>query len=260
LSISIITFLVRDFWRDSLFIFLPKIDGKGVRPIALLSCFLKILERMIYRRLQWAVESYFIFPEFQYGFRSSRSCTDNLVILTARIHSFLCEAFTAAVFLDIASAFDNVIPSILIQDLRDIGFPAQICKFIKNLLTERHIYYTQCRDLIDPLIRHKGHKTPQDSILNPFLFNIYLRNIGSCLYSDTQILQYADDIVLFSSGTFIAEARNSLSLSLRSINDFLKHRGLDLAPTKSKYVLFTRRRKIEEVQTNPNSRGRNFGN
>jgi len=88
-------------WKDSLLILLPKADGKSVRLIALLSCLLKIFERLVYHRLQWAVESRFIFPEFQSGFKNSRSCVGNLVTLSARVHSaFLQRASTYAIFLD----------------------------------------------------------------------------------------------------------------------------------------------------------------
>jgi len=38
-------------WYESLVILVPNPGGNGFRPIALLSSFLKILERMIYRRL-----------------------------------------------------------------------------------------------------------------------------------------------------------------------------------------------------------------
>jgi len=155
----------------------------------LLSCLLKTFERLVYRRLQWTIESQFILPEFQSGFRSSRSCTDNLITLTARIHfAFLRRASILTIFLDVESAFDNVIPNILIKDLQDIGFPAQICKFIENLLSEHNIYYIRNGDLLGPLTTHKAL---QDSILSPFLFNIYLRNIGRFFYNDAQILQYA---------------------------------------------------------------------
>jgi len=74
---------------------------------------------MLYRRMQWVVETRFFLPDFQSGFRNSRSCTDNLITLTNRINSaFLNNAPTFAVFLDIAGAFDSVIPQILIQNLR----------------------------------------------------------------------------------------------------------------------------------------------
>jgi len=165
-----------------------------------------------------------------------------LVTLTNRIHSaFLTGASTLVVFLDIEEAFDNVIPSILVQDLREIGLPAQTCKFIENLLSERHIYYTQNGELLGPLITHKG--TPQGSILSPILFNIYLRNIRRILYLDTHILQYADDIVLFASNSDVNIARNSLTTSLASISTFLRQRGLILSPLKSKSILFSNRRK-----------------
>jgi len=42
--------LFSESWRATLLTFVPKSDGKGVRSIALLSCFLKILEKMVYRR------------------------------------------------------------------------------------------------------------------------------------------------------------------------------------------------------------------
>jgi len=133
--------LFPDSWKRSLIIFVPKSSGKGVRPIALLSCFLKLLEKMLYRRMQWVIETRFLLPDFQSGFRNSRSCTDNLVMLTNHINSaFLNKTPILAVFLDIAGAFDNVIPQILIQDLRRAGFPVRFCKFIQNLLFERSIF------------------------------------------------------------------------------------------------------------------------
>jgi len=66
--------LFPESWRSSLLSFVPKSDGKGIRPIALLSCFLKVFEKMRYRRLQWVVETRFLLPDFQFGFRNSRSC------------------------------------------------------------------------------------------------------------------------------------------------------------------------------------------
>jgi len=112
---------------------------------------------MVYRRLQWTTESLFFLPEYQSGFRNSRSCIDNLVTFTNHIHTaFLHKASTVAVFLDIAGTFDNVIHNILIQELRNLGLPACFCKFIENLLLECFIYVVQNNNLEDPWVSHKG--------------------------------------------------------------------------------------------------------
>jgi len=203
---------------------------------------MKIFEKMICRRLTWLVETQFLLPEFQAGFRGSRSCMDDIIALTNRIHwGFMRRIPTTAVFLDIAGAFDNVVPSILIEDLRNLGIPARTRKFMENLLIERRIYSIDNGILQPPLISHKG--TPQGSILSPILFNIYLRKISSTLHQDTQILQYADDIVLFSNLPDVAASRDSINASLESINQYLRQRGLDFAPHKSKVLIFSRNRK-----------------
>jgi len=123
--------------------------------------------------------------------------------------------------------------------LYNTGFPVHFCKFIENLLAERLIFAVRNGDLSGPFVTHKG--TPQGSILSPILFNFYLRNIGRHMHSDSQILQYADDIVLFSSNTDLSRVRSSLSASLEAVHQFLRSLGLDLAPHKSQSIIFSRR-------------------
>jgi len=170
------------------------------------------------------VETQFILLEFQAGFRNFQSCTDNLTILTNHIHlAFLNKVPLIAVFLDVAGAFDNVISS-LVQDLRAMGLPARICKFIENLLRDRLIQFVRNDELSEPRTVHKG---TQESILSLLLFNIYLREISFYLRPDISILQYTDDIILFSWNSDIALARESVSFSLSSIHEYLKYRELD---------------------------------
>jgi len=111
-----------DSWKRSLVFLIPKpVPGK-YRPISLTSCVLKTLERLILMRLDWWLERYNKLPNSQYGFRKSRSCLDNLSILTSEIHiSFLRGGATACLFLDLTNAFDNVIPNILFEDLIQMG-------------------------------------------------------------------------------------------------------------------------------------------
>jgi len=177
-------------------------------------------------------------PELQADFRNFRSCADNLTILTNHVHlAFMNRVPLLAVFLDITGAFDDVIPSILVQDLRTLGFPARTCKFIENLLCERYIRFVENGELSEPRTVHKG--TPQGSILSPLLFNIYLREISRHLHPDTNLLQYADDIVLYSWNSDTSLVHESVSSSLSLIYEFLKYRGLDLSPAKSKFVVYS---------------------
>jgi len=105
-------------------------------------------------------------------------------------------------------------------------------------LIERKIHSIHNEILQSPLISHKG--TPQGFILSPILFNIYLRKISTALHQDTQILQYADGIVLFSGLPDVTASRNSLVSFLESVHQYLRQRGLDLAPHKSKVLTFSR--------------------
>jgi len=73
-------------WNQSLMVLIPKPDANGFRPISLLSCLSKIMEKILYHRIQWHIESQHIIPDLQLGFRPDRSCIDSLVILSCDIH------------------------------------------------------------------------------------------------------------------------------------------------------------------------------
>jgi len=129
-------------WKQSLMVLILKPDANGFRPICLLSCLSKIMEKMIYNRIQWYIESQHIIPDSQLGFRPDRSCIDSLVILSSEIHKgFISKSITFAAFLDIKGAFDNVITNILVQELENIGIPAKVRMFISNLISSRVLHF-----------------------------------------------------------------------------------------------------------------------
>jgi len=165
------------------------------------------MEKMVYTRLQWFIESRHIIPDSQMGFRPDRSCIDNFVILSCDVHKgFLINSATVSIFLDIKETFDNVIPNILIQELKKIGIPARR-RFIQNLISERQLHFVIDGNLSGPFYSHKG--TPQGSILSPILFDIYLKDINH-LHPNSKILLYADDIVVYSTNKNIYKAHKSV--------------------------------------------------
>lgn len=105
-------------WKSSIVYMIPKSTPGKFRPISLTLCLLKMLERLVLLRLNWRIKSKHILPEFQFGFRSFKSCQDNLSIFTSEIHtSFVRSHVTVCLFLDLPNAFDDVLMQLLLSDL-----------------------------------------------------------------------------------------------------------------------------------------------
>ncbi|XP_018406275.1 PREDICTED: RNA-directed DNA polymerase from mobile element jockey-like [Cyphomyrmex costatus] len=230
-------------WSYSLIHLLSKPNNSGVRPISLTSCLFKIMEKMILNRLYWLIESPLsdFLPNNQFGFQKFRSYQDNLTTLVASIHSgFLTNRDTVAVFVGIKSAFDNVLPHILIQDLQSLNFPLLLLSFIANLISSRNVQFITQGSISAPRTTFKG--TPQGSVLSPTLFNLYLRKVNDALHLDTELLQFADDIVIFSSQRNITAAIQSVELSLQGLDLYLRERGLEISLPKTQLIIFSLKR------------------
>lgn len=170
-----------------------------------------------------------------------------MATLTTNIRTgFIQNSPTVTVFLDIAGAFD-VILHILIDDLKEIGIPTPIRKFIENYISKRHLYFVIDGTLSSPFDSYKG--TPQGSTLSPILFNIYLKDINSNLHPESRILQYADDVVIYSTQRNIETAIAFVQESINNIYSYLRQRGLELSPNKSNCVIFSQSKRYQEVPT-----------
>jgi len=150
---------------------------------------------MIANRVSWFLEHHNLLPSSQFGFRRGRGCVDNLAILQASIHlGFQSNSPTLSAFLDIKAAYDNVIPTILLQKLANLGISPNILGFIHNSTAQRQVH---CKygDLDEIRWAFKG--LPQGSVLSPLLYNVYVSEIESCCVPECNIIQYADDIALY---------------------------------------------------------------
>ena len=144
-----------------------------------------------------------------------------------------------------ASVFDNVDPIILLEDLKEIDIPVHFRKFVENLVSVKYLNF-----VIDGKL-HSPHKdTSQGPILSPLLFDIYLRNLDQQLHFDTCFLQYADDVVLYSTYLNPNDAIKSIQFSLNKIYEYLKYRNLEISPTKSLDRLHTGQSKLSKLSIN----------
>ena len=90
-------------WREPIIISIPK-PGKdnfnplNYRPIALISCICKTVERMVNERLVWYLENNGLLAKQQCGYRSNRSTFDHLVCLETFIRDALIQNQQLVVF------------------------------------------------------------------------------------------------------------------------------------------------------------------
>ena len=86
-----------------------KTNPSSYRPISLLSCVGKLMERVITCRLTWFLETNNVFSPSQTGYRQHRSTEDQLALLTQDIeNSFQEKRKLLAVFFDLSKAFDRM--------------------------------------------------------------------------------------------------------------------------------------------------------
>jgi len=176
-------------------ILLQKPSKKDFRPIALASCALKILERIVKRRLERFCELDYLLPESQFGFRNGRSCDDCLALINLEVHkSFIAKEKLGALFLDIKAAYDNVVPLLLFDVINNLKISIEYKKFIKNLISFKHIDIYKSDTF-------QGKRTlfgglSQGSVLSPLLFNLYIKDIIYTIPYNCKLIQFADDIAI----------------------------------------------------------------
>lgn len=142
--------------------------------------------------------------------------------------------------MDIQGAFDNVVPSILVTRLIELGLPRKICWFICQLTSFRNIQFVINGKISKQYVSYKG--IPQGSILSPLLFNLYFSKCSSFLTRNCNIVQFADDIALFVRTANLVCSLRSLERSAGWVSDFLSSLGLSVSPAKSALMIFSRGR------------------
>ena len=124
---------------------------ENYRPISVLSCFSKLLEKLMYKRLYNYVETKKILSKHQYGFRRNRSTEHAILELTDKISKAMDEGkYTMGIFLDLSKAFDTVNFEILFKKLQHYGIRGICLQWFKDYLQER----TQ-------IVKYKQHRSTE---------------------------------------------------------------------------------------------------
>ena len=215
------------------------------RPISLLPCFSKALEKVVYKKLINYVNKIGILSKHQFGFRKNHSTHFALIDLVNRIETVLDNnEFAIGVFLDLSKAFDTVNHTLLLQKLDHYGIRGIVLEWFKNYITERYQCVKYNNEVSDKTEISCG--VPQGSVLGPLLFLIYMNDI--CNSSELiSFILFADDTNLLMSHKDPDTLMIQMNRELELISTWLALNKLSLNLAKTHFILFKSSRKNLEA-------------
>ena len=149
---------------------------------------MKCLERLVLDYIKKQIP--LSFDPWQFAYRKSRSVEDAISIALHSVYQHLDKRHSCIrmLFIDYSSAFNTLIPSLLIPKLQGLGLCDSICEWIFSFLISRPQRVKIGNVLSDTLILSTG--SPQGCILSSFLFTLftYLFNLTVKYADDTTII------------------------------------------------------------------------
>ena len=239
---------------------IPKVKNackvEQFRPIALLSIFSKIIEKLVHKRIVNFCNKYNIFSKSQHGFRAGRSTQTAILEIIDEIN-FHHEKnnYLLAIFIDLKKAFDVVMIELLIKKLEHYGFRGKCLEFLKSYLTGRSQYVniSQINDYNNVKENHRSETSqcnfgvPQGSVLGPLLFILFINDIEHALKSYCKIILYADDIVLLVNGANLNDLVKKQRIVMEKLKEYLNTNCLIMNEIKTSYMLFNRSADTKEM-------------
>ena len=240
INLSLSSCRVPKAWKKANVLPIHKKNEKAVmnnyRPISLLSCVSKILERVVFKHVFNYFRDNFLITVYQSGFIPGDSTVNQLV----QLYHMMCDAVDKKkelriVFCDISKAFDRVWHAGIICKLDAMGIKGPLLKWFNNYLQDRYqrvVIGGACSSW-----ENIQAGVPQGSVLGPLLFLVYINDISRVVNSN--IRMFADDTALFITVDDPVEAATVLNTDLQSISQWADQWLVTFSPPKTESMLIS---------------------
>ena len=211
------------------------------RPISLLPCISKIIEKCVFIQVYQYFENNKLIFGSQYGYRKDHSTETACLELIDKLYKHLDNNQSPfCIFIDLSKAFDTINHQILLSKLKYYGLDDHAVSWFSSYLSDRKQFVEV--DGVKSPTQPINTGVPQGSTLGPLLFVIYMNDIN--IVSEIfKCILFADDtslesiISLFPARTDTGVS-NKINVELDKINDWLRANKLSLNVKKTKYMQF----------------------
>jgi Reverse transcriptase (RNA-dependent DNA polymerase)/Endonuclease-reverse transcriptase len=236
-------------WKEATVCVIPKAGradytlAKNFRPISLLECLGKLLEKLVAKLIYRDMTKYSLVPTTQFGGRNSSSTLDAGLTLVHDIQSAHHGGLrTGLLLFDIQGYFDHVNHERLVALVANLGFAPELVNWCRSFLKDRTVRLRFNGRTSDPFDFDVG--TPQGSPVSPVLSTIYTSPLLHIMgeRNRTSLSMYIDDGAIFACGRDWSEIATAMQAGYLTCVEWLARAGLDVEPDKSELIFFRKRK------------------
>ena len=236
-------------------------EMKSYRPVALLPCLSKVLEKVMTNQLTAHFEKFNelrgtggvhkrLFSCRQHGYRAHMSCSTNILQLVDDILvDCMGNCESCLLMCDLSAAFDTVPHQVLLDKLALYGLSEATIAWFKSYLEGRKQYVDVNGG------RSKTRRIPvgvfQGSIAGPILFIIFFNDLVTLQDALTKISIYADDNnYKLKLGNNVEENKRLINNKLLQVEEYMNANKLKFNVDKTQMMIMTpKKNKVNSTLT-----------